>query len=103
MRFDPCQFYYIYQGESTQHGGRAPQLRKLKVNKAYIGPHRRLATALKTRRNRYAFRVQKTFCIRMLFARPALCSQAHLSNSKKNSATEATLNSNEHHINEVST
>ena len=30
MCFDPCQFYYIYQGESTQHGGRAPQLRKLK-------------------------------------------------------------------------
>lgn len=34
---ESCQFYYIYQGVGTQHGGRAPQLRKLtmKIN-AYL-------------------------------------------------------------------
>nr|DAQ20506.1 MAG TPA: hypothetical protein [Microviridae sp.] len=26
---ESCQFYHIYQGVCTQHGGRAPQLRKL--------------------------------------------------------------------------
>lgn len=26
---ESCQFYHIYQGVGTQHGGRAPHLRKL--------------------------------------------------------------------------
>jgi len=26
---EPCQFYYIYQGVGTQHGGRAPLMWKL--------------------------------------------------------------------------
>lgn len=28
-RLDHCQFYHLYQGVGTQHGGRAPLMRKL--------------------------------------------------------------------------